>query len=240
MTVNYKGLYYIDFGEYPQSSIGASLPNPDETTLNSYTSYYEDSITGLKYAFKSPNYYLVEPVRWLVIGNGSGLNGKGFPDKNGNSGTDLTNNQLLLLSEKCIVTTKFNSTYQSATQWSDSDLYGFLLNMQNEIFSELEVDRLNDIDGHKLSLLSHTSIPFVYNHYNEPLTLLKSYATQFCGSVDYNEWYLRMNAYIGGNHYARCYGIRLNDGVADTSSMTENRRMVSHIRYVRPIIVLNV
>ncbi|MDD3397478.1 MAG: hypothetical protein PHR96_02930 [Clostridia bacterium] len=228
---NYTGLYYTNLGEYPQSLYGPT--QPDNTVLNTTSSYYENSETGEKYKFKNSNYYRVEPIKWVIIG-GDAL---GLPNSD-----SLAENQLLMISEKCIETSIFHTPTSSSsyTAWTNSTLYSFLLATQNIVFSESEAEKLSNIDGHKLSLLSYgATYSFNYSNYNVPATLLKSTATGFCGSVGYTEWYLRMTTVNGSTCKSAAFGISLSSGTIQTNTQS-NEHLMTQIRYIRPIIVLNV
>ena len=243
MRKNYIGLYYFEFGEYPQSLHGTTLPEGTNATPNE-KGYYENPATGLKYAFKSPNYYLVEPVRWLIVGNGSGLNGKGFPDKNGNDSADLASNQLLLLSERIL----FNRSYSSATdidrvRWADTELYNYLeQTVKNQIFSPTNLNVLGDFQNKKYndsvtvyySKLSLFIYPQLESHYfltycpDSNLNIRLCEFTNYAGSSA--NYLLRYSHEISGGNI---YGINPSNGNVSVVSMKTALG-------VRPIIILNV
>ncbi|MDD3397389.1 MAG: hypothetical protein PHR96_02475 [Clostridia bacterium] len=233
-TGNYTGLYYIDYGEYPQSLQGATLPNPAGTNQNPTTLYYEDSITGLKYSLKSGNYYLVEPVRWLIIGNGSGLNDKGFPNKNFDM---LGQNQLLLLSEKAILQAQYNATTYNHLSWMNSAVYNKLINYRNILFNESESTLLGTFN-HDYSQLSLLSYDTSYNYLNycpniesNPNPVLITQTTNYFSSVWY--WFA-MNLTINGSYGEQCaYSVTCANGV--------NKLLYLHNTInLRPIIILNI
>ena len=63
-------VHYIEMGEYPQSYAGKKT----EINATQQGTYYVDNKDGsTKYALKGSNYYLVEPVRWIVIGVTNGV-----------------------------------------------------------------------------------------------------------------------------------------------------------------------
>ncbi len=65
-------VHYIEMGEYPQSYAGTTT----EISATQQGTYYVDNNDGSKkYALKESNYYLVEPVRWIVIGVTDGVYG---------------------------------------------------------------------------------------------------------------------------------------------------------------------
>ena len=174
ITANYKGLYWIELGEYPQSQeTNSTIISAMSTTVDS-KGYYTSFANGKKYARKGtePNgpftYYKVEPVRWLIIGNGSDLNGKGFPDKNDvrEGYSDLLSNQMLLISEKVL----FKYIYSNVggpVYWTQSTLFDYLENdITGQIFSKSDLSLLGDFKEtktttpdifytFKLSLLTH-------------------------------------------------------------------------------------
>ena len=63
-------VHYIEMGEYPQSYAGTT----STISATQQGTYYVDNNDGSKkYALKGSNYYLVEPVRWIVIGVTNGV-----------------------------------------------------------------------------------------------------------------------------------------------------------------------
>ena len=60
-------VHYIKMGEYPQSYAGTTT----EISATPQGTYYVDN-DGRKYALKGSKYYLVEPVRWIVLGVSDG------------------------------------------------------------------------------------------------------------------------------------------------------------------------
>ncbi len=63
-------VHYIEMGEYPQSYAGKKT----EISATQQGTYYVDNNDGSKkYALKGSKYYLVEPVRWIVIGVTDGV-----------------------------------------------------------------------------------------------------------------------------------------------------------------------
>ena len=63
-------VHYIEMGEYPQRYAGTTT----EISATQQGTYYVDN-DGRKYALKGSDYYLVEPVRWIVIGVTNGVYG---------------------------------------------------------------------------------------------------------------------------------------------------------------------
>ena len=63
-------VHYIEMGEYPQRYAGTT----STISATQQGTYYVDNNDGSKkYALKGDNYYLVEPVRWIVIGVTDGV-----------------------------------------------------------------------------------------------------------------------------------------------------------------------
>ena len=63
-------VHYIEMGEYPQRYAGTT----STISATQQGTYYVDNNDGSKkYALKGGNYYLVEPVRWIVIGVTDGV-----------------------------------------------------------------------------------------------------------------------------------------------------------------------
>ncbi len=63
-------VHYIEMGEYPQRYAGKT----SAISATQQGTYYVDNNDGSKkYASKNGNYYLVEPVRWIVIGVTDGV-----------------------------------------------------------------------------------------------------------------------------------------------------------------------
>ncbi len=63
-------VHYIEMGEYPQRYVGTT----STISATPQGTYYVDNNDGSKkYALKGNNYYLVEPVRWIVIGVTDGV-----------------------------------------------------------------------------------------------------------------------------------------------------------------------
>ncbi len=63
-------VHYIEMGEYPQRYAGTT----STISATRQGTYYVDNNDGSKkYALKGSNYYLVEPVRWIVIGVTDGV-----------------------------------------------------------------------------------------------------------------------------------------------------------------------
>ena len=63
-------VHYIEMGEYPQRYAGTTT----EISATQQGTYYVDNNDGSKkYALKEGKYYLVEPVRWIVIGVTNGV-----------------------------------------------------------------------------------------------------------------------------------------------------------------------
>ena len=246
MTANYIGFYYIDFGEYPQTSIGATLPNPAQTNQNLTTLYYEDSITGLKYGKNGSNYYKVEPVRWLVIGNGNNLNNMGFPDKNDTREgiTDLADNQLLLISEKVL----FKYIYSNVggpIYWTQSTLYDYFeATLENQIFENIDSNLLGDFKDTK------TTTPEII--YTSKLSLLTYYTERerehrlfyygtYCSGAGIGVLKCSYTSYAGSNinYWLRWDLIGENIWSANPSSGAFSWYHRTATLGIRPIILLN-
>lgn len=198
---NYNGLYYIDFGEYPQSSAGVT--QPDNTIFNAVSGYYENSETNEKYELKSSVYYKVEPVRWLIIGNGKNLTG--LPNLNFDG---LAENQLLLLSEKMLVNNQYHTSMLDGLKWKNSSNYlTSLPALKSKIFSDKELSLLgdifeysfNDVDYYsKISILSY-DMSFLYTNYCS-ISVSKCNYTPYCTQPRHDYYWLRNVASYWGNY----------------------------------------
>jgi len=219
---NYSGLFYIDMGEYPQTQeinteiISGITGEPDANN------YYTSSVNGEKYARRGtdPNYtyYLVEPVRWLVIGN-SGTYAD-FPNKNFDT---LGSNQLLLISENLI----------SASTYS--------VNLNNPlgdtIFNDLEKNKLNKFGNNQYfySLSKDTEgYPYRIDYY---LTVNQSRCSPTAYASSILNLYASDRFWVQSQNYAatlKKYAIHSNMGTY-YSSVSET----TNILLVRPTIILN-
>ncbi|MDD3396947.1 MAG: hypothetical protein PHR96_00140 [Clostridia bacterium] len=230
---SYNGLYYVDFGEYPQSLYGTTQPTG--TIYNSTSGYYENLETGKKYELYSTKYYNVEPVRWLVIGNGNNYNNAnlGFPNINSDN---LASNQLLLFSEKIIA----GSTYGSGANvlWTNVSLYSTLSNMKDKMFSP-ETNLGTFDDGSQLSILSSTMLSYKYsNYYSGALALAltctkTSWATTIGFDLAEYYWLRRVQTSAVFSGYTYTDGARYTTGAVSEIRTT-------YVAGIRPIIILNV
>ena len=148
--------YYVEMGEYPQSL--ASVSSSDVTaTSEQITIYdtactvYQNNTTDDRYVLYDSNYYLIEPVRWIILGYEEGYDTSTYKFANftidgQNAYIDTakstpytgTNGQpgLLLLSEKVLNRSVFNSTF--ANQYSNSTLKVTIDRMYGELFTSTE------------------------------------------------------------------------------------------------------
>ncbi|MDD3397383.1 MAG: hypothetical protein PHR96_02445 [Clostridia bacterium] len=244
---NYSGLYYSEIGEYPQSQetntdiIAGITGEPDGK------GYYTSIVNGSKYARKGTGpytYFLVEPVRWLVIGNGISLNGMGFPNINGNG--ELNENQLLLISEKVLFKRTYTD-YGSNQNWADTQLYNYLnQTIKNLMFSASNLISLGNFESKKLSdpitiynstfsILCYSNSNgdayeqmYHWNTYCSVANVRKSAYTDYCGSVTH--------------YWNRAYLPNINENYTinlSTGSTSEWKYRTNELG-VRPLILINV
>ena len=149
-----SGMYYIEYGSYPQTEATSTEVNNINTTtpVGSYklnktdgTTYPVYSDGTDKYVLYSSSYYKVEPVRWLILGKVTGDQTSGNQTTEAVTSADFTTvnrtltytgdvKNLLVLSEKALVGQVFNSTTANGNRWSTSDICTF---MNGTFFSEL-------------------------------------------------------------------------------------------------------
>jgi len=235
MTVNYIGLYYIDLGEYPQTQetdvdiIAGIIDTPDEN------GYYTSSVNEEKYARKgtSPNftYYKVEPVRWLVIGNGSMFNDFDFPNLNYDG---FESNQLLLISEKILDAKIYHSSQSSNILWANTTIYNTHLPALKNLLFDDSVNLGTFDDGLKLSLLSY-DLSCLYSNYLTSTSRLKASRTSWTGSPTGNEYYWLKNnkTYTVGSTPG---GVKL---IWNKDSPELSQLLCTYVSCIRPIILLN-
>ncbi|MDD4276206.1 MAG: hypothetical protein PHO33_04440 [Clostridia bacterium] len=247
---NYSGLYYVDFGEYPQSEVGTTQPEGTvQVTPSPYGSntFWVNNSTGEKFVKKSTIYYKIEPIRWLIIGNGGNYNN--LLNKNYD---ELTNNQFLLLSEKCLELNYYHSSYVNIA-WRSSSMYSTILpNIKNQFFTISEQEKLEDIyEGSasgvdyysKFSLLSY-DMAYLYTNYCTPNNL-KCEFTSWCSTANQvkrywlkhtTSFYGKASGYPTGNTYTSGNGV-LN--AIDINNGNNYLTAVGWQHFVRPIIILN-
>ncbi len=127
-TSNYY-IHYIEMGEYPQRYAGTTT----EISATQQGTYYVDNDDGSKkYALKGSNYYLVEPVRWIVIGvtNGVYSGGQHVLFTTGNKAGNESSSSGLWLYDEATNTFKYRTTtsgeWKNATEVLVLSEYGLL------------------------------------------------------------------------------------------------------------------
>ena len=122
-------VHYIEMGEYPQRYAGTT------STINATQqgTYYVDNNDGSKkYALKGSNYYLVEPVRWIVIGVTDGVysGGQHVLFTTGNQAGNESSSSGLWLYDEATNTFKYRTTtsgeWQTASEVLVLSEYGLL------------------------------------------------------------------------------------------------------------------
>ena len=167
-------------GEYPQRFAGTI----NEISASLQGSYYiDDSNISKKYILKGDNYYLVEPVRWIVIGITDGVysggqhvlftSGNKAENTSSNSGLwlyDETTNsfkyrtttsdawqkatEVLLLSEYGLLKSKFSGTNE--THFSKSDIRKILDTNEDSLYNTMFTDaQKNKIKSTTLPITSY-------------------------------------------------------------------------------------
>ena len=173
-------MHYIELGEYPQRFAGTI----NEISASLQGSYYiDDSNISKKYILKGDNYYLVEPVRWIVIGITDGVysggqhvlftSGNKAENTSSNSGLwlyDETTNsfkyrtttsdawqkatEVLLLSEYGLLKSKFSGTNE--THFSKSDIRKILDTNEDSLYNTMFTDaQKNKIKSTTLPITSY-------------------------------------------------------------------------------------
>jgi len=130
----FADMYYFEMGKAPQSYAGttSTITATQQATQwidNSY--YYTDtSNPNIQYVLKSAKYYLVEPVRWIILADGNYVN-----DQTGTYGIDyfarcnpakdnLSTSQMYVVSEKILGKANYstsNDTASSLKIFTDSE-----------------------------------------------------------------------------------------------------------------------
>ena len=155
--------YYVEMGEYPQSlaSVTASdvTATSEQITVNDTTcTVYQNNTTDDRYVLYNSNYYLIEPVRWIILGYEEGYDTSTYKFANftidgQNAYVDTakstpytgTNGQpgLLVLSEKVLTTSQFDPLQTSTDSGPYNDYSGSTLRttfelLYNQIFTAEE------------------------------------------------------------------------------------------------------
>ena len=127
-------LHFIEMGEYPQRYAGTKT----EISATQQGTYYVDNDDGSKkYALKGSNYYLVEPVRWIVIGvtDGDYNGGEHVLFTTGNQAGNESSSSGLWLYDEATNTFKYRTTtsgeWQNATEVLVLSEYGLLRSTYN-------------------------------------------------------------------------------------------------------------
>ena len=122
-------VHYIEMGEYPQRYAGTT----STISATQQGIYYVDNNDGSKkYALKGSNYYLVEPVRWIVIGVTDGVysGGQHVLFTTGNQAGNESSSSGLWLYDEATNTFKYRTTtsgeWQTASEVLVLSEYGLL------------------------------------------------------------------------------------------------------------------
>ena len=110
-------VHYIEMGEYPQRYAGTT----STISATQQGTYYVDNKDGSKkYALKGSNYYLVEPVRWIVIGvtNGVYSGGQHVLFTTGNQAENESSSSGLWLYDEATNTFKYRTT--TSGEWKNA------------------------------------------------------------------------------------------------------------------------
>ena len=176
---DYAGKYYIEMGTYPQTLLTDANIKANLTLVTGETYTLEDT-TGaraecpvyqygedkyVQFNMTSSNnanqyssftnlqgeqYYLIEPVRWIVIGDG---NGNALPEGFDINATTL--DSITVVSEKILVQQIFNpnSSHQTSAgttayaDWENSQIRTFMNEvLLNDVFDEAEISYIQDTD----------------------------------------------------------------------------------------------
>ena len=151
----FAGKYYLDMGEYPQSLAGVTASEvtatSEQITIGTTAcTVYQNNTTDDRYVRYNSNYYLIEPVRWIILDYEEGYdtstyNFDNFTIDGQNAYIDTakstpytgTNGQpgLLLLSEKVLNSSEFNPSFSDGNQYSSSTLKATIDRMYDELFT---------------------------------------------------------------------------------------------------------
>ena len=165
--------YYVEMGEYPQSlaSVTASevtATSEQITVYDTACTVYQNNSTEDRYVLYKSNYYLIEPVRWIILGYEEGYDTSTYKFANftidgQNAYIDIakstpytgTNGQpgLLVLSEKVLNRSVFNPSMSYGNKYRNSTLRSTINRMYGEMFTSTEQ-----------SLIKSTTVNSTYNN----------------------------------------------------------------------------
>ena len=262
----YNGKYYIELGNAPQSYAGTSTAGDDFISATETSTqwvdngfyYTNDSNPNIKYVLKNDKYYLVEPVRWIIIAD------ENYPTVDGTLGVDyfstttllahdktklnnISTRQIVVISEKLLSEYAFTESYSTYSSCMDT--------LANKLFTSTELSLLNsvplltqrgsnpDSPSNKVALMggdvSYTTENFYISNYLKTNPIRQACNTAYLSSditnpITFNEYCLRSytnyKAGNGSGHY-----------ISDTGALTY--QTISSGSYasrgIRPMLIIN-
>jgi len=171
----YSGMFYIEMGEAPQSfagttsTINATETVPNKTWIDGGNYYTDTNNPNIQYVKNGDNYYLVEPIRWIIIAdeNYTGTGGTLGVDYFSNTTiasqdrtklTAVASRQIVIVSEKLIANYLFGPYYDNYST--------YMTDLRAKIFTASEIALLKTISY-------STYITNTYTPYNETFSLFR-------------------------------------------------------------------
>ena len=228
-TSNYY-VHYIEMGEYPQSYAGTI----NEISATQQGTYYVDNDDGsTKYALKGSNYYLVEPVRWIVIGVTNGVyeeeQGQHVLFTTGNQAENESSSSGLWRYDEATNTFKYRTTtsgeWENASEVLVLSEYGLLRSTYKKDNYETAQYRYNHFSQSDINKVLNTNADSLYNTMFtdnqrtkiESKTMpITSYYHQL-NSTDYNDVYY--NLFLLGSNINWAGGSSLQEDATNSYSL---------------------
>ena len=257
----FADMYYLELGNAPQSYAGTtSTINATKTTdqwIDNNFYYIDNNDSSIQYVLKDENYYLVEPIRWIIIAdeNYTGTGGTFGIDYFSKTSlathdraklTDIALNQIVIMSEKLLTSFTFNYNFGNYS----SKMTPFL----DKIFTAneqilLETISLSTLNGYNLSTYTskiallagnHPSENFYISTYLTTSNSRKASQTAYLSKETtnpsyFNEYYMRSYYYDGSSSSRRIYYVD-----ASGTLLGEGEMSTHPLRGIRPIVVLTV
>ena len=261
---DFKGMYFIEMGRAPQNFAGTintiSAIETGEYWVDGNEYFTNTANPNIKYVKNGDNYYLVEPVRWIVIAD------ENFSTENGTFGIDYYSNidlvqidktklsnipsrQIVVLSENILTT--FSFTYHFNNYSSQ------MTSLRNGIFNSNEQILLNNFPYYtnlnkwgmgdlteNFSLLAgySSSENFYYSTYLTTTDLRKASNTAYLDKAiskpsSYNEYWTRSRWASYGSTPEKFSGYYLNSTGALIGQQIYGGDFPS--QGIRPMIIVN-
>ncbi len=233
-TSQFKDYYYVDYGYYPQSLASYIDVNllTEENKVDGETYTIKDSTSCDVYSYNGGKYikyntsskdttqvvYKIEQVRWIILGSvkddqtTTAIASEDFTTAEDGTLTYNGNiKNLLVLSEKVLVQSLFNSSVDDANCWGTSKLCTFMNGtFMNNIFTSEEQNKIqtttlstswcegDDTTVHQGSSDAQTISQdklFILGYYDTDTFSVKNY---FAGNAAGSEFAFATNIYNGG------------------------------------------